>query len=194
MINFFRNLFYKIASLFHRAPVAVPAPAKPTPPVVTTASFMGYVRSNKKEYNDQLRDILADLKDMFENPSFATAVVEHMKHSLNYPDDLVTKVFRALNNIKGFELEFFWGSYVQNRVYKTNGYVNGNEPPIFVNEYFALKSAGKLDQQFMMGLMIHESMHIAGWSHSDEQGRNIPYDIGDFVFERAVHFISAPVA
>jgi hypothetical protein len=188
MMNFFKNIYYKIKyAIFGKPPVAIETPK---PAVVgNLGSLMGVVRSNDPKYIDQLSVILKELRLMFEDSNFADALVSHMQYKLKYPDELISKVFRALYNIKSFDLNFFYGSYMQNRVWKTNGYVNGKENPIYVNTYFAVNN-GALLKQMMMGLMIHESLHLAGWTHADEAGRNIPYDIGDFVFERSEHYIS----
>lgn len=78
------------------------------------------------------------------------------------------------------EVDFtmFTGTFMQNHVWKTHGYEDSRYPTVcFANRYFIKRA------DTCASLILHETMHIVGFSHRQAKHGSVPYTMNR-IFEK----------
>ncbi len=119
--------------------------------------------------------------------TFAVSTLNEIYRSDCFQREVITRNFSETNGLNNQEiynvlrsgtiyvnLIMYQGSFIENRVWKTVGFVRGNIPDtIFQNRYF-VKDSNSIARN-----MIHEIAHLRKFNHYTSFSSSVPYQMNE---------------
>lgn len=119
-------------------------------------------------------DAYVDLNKVIATAQFKDAVLgATFTETLGMSSEQIYELLVTRSPISvGFTM--FDGSFVQNHITHTMGYEDPNNPGIcFANRHFIQ------DKDVCASLILHETMHVLGFSHDQVKATSVPYTMND---------------
>lgn len=168
IINFIRSLFYRLVPDKTQSPVVtVPIP------VITGVNFtLGEIKGASQEQIRLAKDSFELFLQIILSPQFKDEILKSTFTSNNGMTN--EEIYHHYLDSKAtINIQFFYGSFYQNRIAKTVGYDLPNDDFVYVNKYFVNS------RYELTSLISHELAHSCGFSHqSASESTSVPYAFG----------------